>query len=38
MIIKVLCPGCTSCVALERVTRDAVATLGLREILGRLAS
>ena len=29
MIIKVLGPGCTSCVALERVTRDAVAALGL---------
>ena len=29
MIIKVLGPGCTSCVALERVTRAAVAALGL---------
>jgi small redox-active disulfide protein 2 len=29
MIIKVLGPGCTSCVALERVTRDAVVALGL---------
>ena len=29
MIIKVLGPGCTSCVALERVARDAVAELGL---------
>ena len=29
MIIKVLGPGCTSCVALERVTREAVAALGL---------
>ena len=29
MIIKVLGPGCTGCVALERVTRDAVAALGL---------
>lgn len=29
MIIKVLGPGCPSCVALERVTRDAVDTLGL---------
>ena len=29
MIITVLGPGCTSCVALERVTRDAVAALGL---------
>ncbi|KNE80777.1 MULTISPECIES: thioredoxin family protein [Streptomyces] len=29
MIIKVLGPGCANCKALERVTRDAVATLGL---------
>jgi small redox-active disulfide protein 2 len=29
VIIKVLGPGCTSCVALERVTRDAVLALGL---------
>ena len=29
MIIKVLGPGCTSCVALDRVVRDAVAALGL---------
>ena len=29
MIIKVLGPGCPSCVALERVIRDAVDTLGL---------
>jgi small redox-active disulfide protein 2 len=29
VIIKVLGPGCPSCVALERVTRDAVDTLGL---------
>ena len=29
MIIKVLGPGCTSCVAMERVTREAVAALGL---------
>jgi small redox-active disulfide protein 2 len=29
VIIKVLGPGCTSCVALERVTREAVAALGL---------
>lgn len=29
MIIKVLGPGCTRCVALERVTRDAVEALGL---------
>ena len=29
MNIKVLGPGCTSCVALDRVVRDAVAALGL---------
>ncbi|MDA8439095.1 MAG: thioredoxin family protein [Propionibacterium sp.] len=29
MIIKVLGPGCPSCVALERVTRDAVDALDL---------
>ena len=29
MIIKVLGPGCTNCKNLERVTREAVAELGL---------
>jgi small redox-active disulfide protein 2 len=29
MRIKVLGPGCTNCVNLERVTREAVADLGL---------
>jgi small redox-active disulfide protein 2 len=29
MIIKVLGPGCNNCVNLERVTREAVADLGL---------
>lgn len=29
MIIKVLGPGCTNCVNLERVTREAVADLGI---------
>jgi small redox-active disulfide protein 2 len=29
MIIKVLGPGCTNCKNLERVTREAVAALGL---------
>lgn len=29
MIIKILGPGCTNCVTLERVTRQAVADLGL---------
>lgn len=29
MIIKILGPGCPSCVTLERVTREAVTELGL---------
>ena len=29
MIIKVLGPGCTNCVNLERVTRQAVGALGV---------
>jgi small redox-active disulfide protein 2 len=29
MIIKVLGPGCTNCKNLERVTREAVAELGV---------
>lgn len=29
MIIKVLGPGCANCVTLERVTRQAVADLGI---------
>ena len=29
MIIKVLGPGCRSCVTLERVTREAVEALGI---------
>jgi len=29
MIIKILGPGCNNCVNLERVTRQAVADLGL---------
>ena len=29
MIIKILGPGCTNCVNLERVTRQAVTELGL---------
>lgn len=29
MNIKILGPGCANCVNLERVTREAVATLGL---------
>ncbi len=29
MIIKILGSGCTNCVNLERVTREAVAELGL---------
>jgi small redox-active disulfide protein 2 len=29
MIIKILGPGCTNCVNLERVTREAVTGLGI---------
>ena len=29
MIIKILGPGCTNCANLERVTREAIAELGL---------
>jgi small redox-active disulfide protein 2 len=29
MIIKVLGPGCTNCVTLERVTRETIDALGL---------
>ncbi len=29
MIIKVLGPGCTNCKNLERVTREAIAALGM---------
>jgi small redox-active disulfide protein 2 len=29
MIIKILGPGCTNCTNLERVTREAIADLGL---------
>jgi small redox-active disulfide protein 2 len=29
MIIKILGPGCTNCKNLERVTREAIADLGL---------
>lgn len=29
MIIKVLGPGCANCTSLERVTREAVADLGI---------
>ena len=36
MIIKILGPGCTSCVALERATRDAVAALGLDASVGKI--
>ena len=28
MLIKILGPGCANCVALERVTREALADLG----------
>lgn len=36
MIIKILGPGCTSCVALERATREAVAALGLDASVGKV--
>ncbi|MBD3778921.1 thioredoxin family protein [Cellulomonas sp. ES6] len=29
MLIKILGPGCANCVALERVTREALAGLGV---------
>lgn len=29
MLIKILGPGCANCVALERVTREALAELGV---------
>jgi small redox-active disulfide protein 2 len=29
VIIKVLGPGCANCITLERITREAVAALGL---------
>ncbi|MCL3862273.1 thioredoxin family protein [Actinotalea sp. K2] len=29
MLIKILGPGCRNCVTLERVTREAVADLGI---------
>ena len=29
MIVKILGPGCTNCANLERVTREALAELGL---------
>jgi small redox-active disulfide protein 2 len=29
MIVKILGPGCTNCANLERVTREAIAELGL---------
>ncbi|QZN85914.1 thioredoxin family protein [Cellulomonas sp. C5510] len=29
MLIKILGPGCANCAALERVTRDALAQLGV---------
>jgi small redox-active disulfide protein 2 len=29
MIIKILGPGCTNCKTLERLTREAVASLGV---------
>jgi small redox-active disulfide protein 2 len=36
MIIKVLGPGCRNCINLERVTRQAVADLGLDATLEKV--
>ena len=36
MIIKVLGPGCANCVALERVTREAVDALGLNATIEKV--
>ncbi|MEU9244396.1 thioredoxin family protein [Streptomyces sp. NPDC048385] len=36
MIIKVLGPGCANCVALERLTRQAVQTLGLNATIEKV--
>ena len=36
MRIKVLGPGCTNCVNLERVTRQAVADLGLEATIEKV--
>jgi small redox-active disulfide protein 2 len=36
MIIKVLGPGCTNCVTLERVTREAVSDLGLQATIEKV--
>ncbi|MBS2967022.1 thioredoxin family protein, partial [Actinocrinis puniceicyclus] len=36
MKIKVLGPGCTNCVNLERATRDAVAALGLEATIEKV--
>ena len=36
MIIKVLGPGCTNCVTLERVTREAVDALGLEATIEKV--
>jgi small redox-active disulfide protein 2 len=36
MIIKVLGPGCANCKHLERVTREAVASLGLEATIEKV--
>ena len=36
MIIKVLGPGCTNCINLERVTRQAVADLGIEATIEKV--
>lgn len=36
MIIKVLGPGCNNCKTLERVTREAVAELGIEATIEKI--
>jgi len=36
MIIKVLGPGCNNCKTLERVTKEAVAELGISAIIEKV--
>ena len=36
MLIKVLGPGCANCITLERVTREAVADLGVEATIEKV--
>ena len=38
MIVKVLGPGCRNCKNLERVTREALETLGLDAVVEKVRS